>query len=141
MKTKLSPSERNVLLCSMDYIRQNPDATTDQLPYLLTRFWAIPGFTAHSHYEVGCVQVVVFMYILHLQNLSEEETMRILNGYRFNRLFFTFQVILAATIHCCENKLPIEPFPIFHIDRYPSPDLSTPEKLMAEYTGIVTAKR
>lgn len=136
MKKSINSSDYKMLMWSFDFIQHHPDITTDQLPDELIRFWTVPDFTTNPHWKPGNAQLLVFMYILRLQECEQTEAELMMNSCRFNRLFFNFQVILAATACCRKNKIQQPPFTIFDIDRYSLPDLTDEEQLLREYRQI-----
>lgn len=133
MTQKIKLSDYKMLRWSMDFIQQNPDLTTDRLPDELIKFWTIQDFTTNPQSLPQDLQLLIFMYILRLVGYDTEEAGLILNSYRFNRLFYGFQV----TAYCRENDIEITPFPIFQIDKYSIPDLRDGEELMRQYEIVV----
>lgn len=79
---------------------------------------------------------MVFMFILKLYYGDKEQIGTFLNTVRFNQLFFSFEIIIAATLHCRDAKLKAEPFPIFHLYEYKLPDLQDTEVLLKNYEAI-----
>lgn len=136
MAKNLTPTEYQMLMTSMDYITSHPHATTEAVPSNLLKFWSVPHFIDKPKYEDGSVQVVVFMFILRLYYWDKEQINAFLNTVRFSQLFFSFQIIIAAILHCRNAKLRVEPFPIFHLYEYRLPDLQDSEKLLNIYKII-----
>lgn len=120
----------------MDYITNHPHATTEAVPSNLLKFWSVPHFSVEPKYEDESVQVMVFMFILKLYYGDKEQIGTFLNTVRFNQLFFSFEIIIAATLHCRDVKLKAEPFPIFHLYEYKLPDLQDTEVLLKNYEAI-----
>lgn len=140
MEKKLPPTEYQMLITSMDYITNHPHATTEAVPSNLLKFWSVPHFIDKPKYEDGSVQVMVFMFILRLYHWDNEQISAFLNTVRFNQLFFSFQIIIAATLHCRDAKLRAEPFPIFHLYEYKQPDLQDTEALLNSYEAITACQ-
>lgn len=136
MKRNLTPTEYQMLITSMDYIKNHPHITTETVPSNLLKFWSIPHFTDKPKYEDCSVQVMVFMFILRCHHWEKEQISAFLNTVRFNQLFFSFQIIVATTLHCRNAKLKAEPFPIFHLHEYKTPDLQDSEILLDSYEAI-----
>ncbi|MEG2335950.1 hypothetical protein [Chryseobacterium sp.] len=136
MAKNLTPTEHKMLMMSMEYIANHPHVTTEAVPSNLLKFWSVPHFTDKPKYEDSSVQVLVFMFILRSYYWEGEEISAFLNTFRFNQLFFSFQIVIAATLHCRDAKLKAEPFPIFHIPEYKTPDLQDTEVLLSSYEAI-----
>ena len=137
MSTKATPKKERMFMKSIKFIKENPDIMTHQLPNWLLKYWIIPKFTTTMSYKVNDDQILVFMYILGLNKMSEKKAERFLNSYRFNQLFFSFQIILAATEYSRRAKMRLEPFPVFDIEKYIIPDLNVPAMLVKQYNSIV----
>lgn len=138
MERNLSPTEYQMLMTSMDYITNHPHATTEAVPSNLLKFWSVPHFIDCPKFEDGSVQMMVFMFILRLYHRDNEQISTFLNTVRFNQLFFSFQIIIAATLHCKDAKLKAEPFPILHLYEYKLSDLQDSEVLLNSYE-VITA--
>lgn len=136
MSTKFTPSEFKMLLWSFDYIRNNQEVTTNELPEVLVKFWSVPDFVSNPHYKAGSVQVLVFMFILRLHEEFEEEEDEILNSFYFNQLFYDFQIILATIDYCRNHHISIPPFPVFDVQKYSIPHLEDEEQLLKQYELI-----
>lgn len=136
MEKNLTSKEYSMLLMSMDYITNNPNVTTEAIPSNLLKFWSVPHFIDKPRYEDGSVPIMVFMFILRLYHWDKEQISAFLNTVRFNQLFFSFQIIIAATLHCRDIKLKAEPFPIFHLHEYKLPDLQDSDILLKSYEAI-----
>lgn len=136
MAKNLTPIEYKMLITSMEYITNHPHITTESVPSNLLKFWSVPHFTDKPKYEDGSIQVLVFMFILRSYYWEGEEISAFLNTVRFNQLFFSFQIVLATTLHCRDAKLKAEPFPIFHLHEYKTPDLQDSEVLLSSYEAI-----
>lgn len=55
MAINFTSSEYKLILWSFDYIRDNFDITTDQLPDILVKFWTVPDFLTRLQCENrGC---------------------------------------------------------------------------------------
>ena len=140
MEKKLTSIEYKMLMMSMEYITNHPHVTTEAVPSNLLKFWSVPHFIDNPQYENGSVQMIVFMFILRLYHWDKEQISAFLNTVRFNRLFFSFQIIIAATLHCRDAKLKAEPFPIFHLDEYKLSDLQDSEVLLNSYEAITACQ-
>lgn len=140
MERNLPPTEYKMLMTSMDYITNHPHATTEAVPSNLFKFWSVPHFTDNPKYEDGSVQVMVFMFILRLYHWDKEQISAFLNTVRFNQLFFSFQIIIAATLHCRDAKLKAEPFPVYHLYEYKLSDLQDSEVLLNSYEAITACQ-
>lgn len=137
MKKSINSSDYKMLIWSFDFIQHHADVTTDEVPDELIRFWTVPDFTTNPQWKPGNTQLMVFMYALRLQDCERVEAELLMNSYRFNRLFFSFQVVLAATAYYREKGIEQTPFPLFDIGRYAVPDLSDGEQLLREYRNII----
>lgn len=140
MAVNFTSSEYKLILWSFDYIRDNLDITTDQLPDILVKFWTVPDFLTHLQCETRGVQVFVFMYIVRMNKWPEEEMEEFIKSFHFSQLFYCFQVILAAISHCRENNIPIAPFPIFDLEKYSLPAMCEEEQLL-EYYEMITGNK
>lgn len=140
MERNLTSTEYKMLIISMDYITNHPHVTTEAIPSNLLKFWSVTHFTDNPRYEDDSVQVMVFMFILRLYHWENEQISAFLNTVRFNQLFFSFQIIIVATLHCRNAKLKTEPFPIFHLHEYKTPDLQDSEVLLNCYETITNRK-
>lgn len=136
MAATFSPSEFKMLLESFDYIKNNQEITTDQLPEVWVKFWSVPDFIFKPCYQPGSVQVLVFMFILRLHQEFKEEEEDVLNSFYFNRLFYDFQIILATIDYCRNYHLPIPAFPLFDVRKYSVPHLEDGEQLLRQYEWI-----
>lgn len=136
MTATFNSSEYKMIMYSFDYIRHNQHITTDQLPNVLIKFWSIPDFVTHPHYKTGSVQLIVFMFILKLHQYTEVEADDFLTSFRFNQLFYNFQVILATVDYCRNYKIKLPPFPIFDIEKYAIPDIKDGKELLRQYKLI-----
>lgn len=140
MKSKKSPSEKNMLLWSMEYIIQNPTITTDLIPNDLLRFWAIPDFNYKSRFQPNELQVLVFLYTLRHLHPDGKDTESLIETVYFCQLFFSFQVVISTTLICRKNRLRTEPFPIFKLDEYKLPGIQEKEELLNTYEMITGRK-
>ena len=140
MERNLTSAEYQMLITSMEYIKNNPHTTTESVPSNLLKFWSVPHFTDNPKYEDGSVQVLVFMFILKLYYWEGEPISAFLNTIRFNQLFFSFQIVIATTLYCRDSRLKAEPFPIFHLHEYKILDLQDPEILLNSYEAITERK-
>lgn len=136
MEKKLKEGDYKMLMVSMEFIYNNPNITTAQIPNHLLRFWAIPDFTEKPKYEMNSVQVMVFLYILRLYKFDDKQLDEYLSTIRFHQLFYSFQIIIATILYSREAKLKAEPFPIFHLDEYKLPDLRDSEEMIRIYETI-----
>lgn len=141
METKFTTSEYKMILWSFDYIRSNLDITTDQLPGVLVKFWSIPDFVSRLQYESGCAQVIIFMFILRMNGWPEEKPEDFFHTFRFNQLFYSFQVILATIDHCRNNHIDVPSFPIFDIHKYSLPRVDDVRQLLRQYEKITYSLR
>lgn len=137
MGTKTKPKNERMFMKSIEFIKDNPDITTHKLPDRLLKYWIVPKFTKNMEYKISDDQILIFMYIVGLNKMSEKKVERFLNSYRFNQLFFSFQIILAATEYSRRTNVRLEPFPVFDIEKYIIPDLNVPEMLVKQYNSIV----
>ncbi|WP_298615227.1 hypothetical protein [uncultured Odoribacter sp.] len=139
MEKKLKEGDYKMLMVSMDYIYNNPNILTSDIPNHLLKFWSIPDFTENPKYETNSVQVLIFLYIIRLYGHDNAPLDSILNTIRFSQLFYSFQLILATTLYCRNARLKAEPFPIFHLHEYRLPDLNDSEEMIKIYE-IITDK-
>lgn len=139
-KIRFSPYEYKMLMQSFDYIHQNSGATNLDLPDHFLRFWAVPNFGINPHYRVNDTQLLVFMYILKVYHYSLIRSEDLLSSYEFIHLFYTFQVVLAATLHARYQNIPIQPFPILDPKASPPSPLNQPAELFRQFERI-TNKR
>lgn len=136
MEKRMSEGDYQMLMMSMDFIYHNQNIPNTQIPNHLLRFWAIPNFTEKPKYEMKSVQIMVFLYILRLYKFDDKQLDEYLNTIQFSQLFFSFQIVIAATLYCREAKLKAEPFPIFHLHEYKLPDLKDTEEMIRIYEVI-----
>lgn len=132
---KLSSSEYKMLLESIDFIRQNQNISNKDIPDSFIQAWSVKDLY-NPQCKANEVQILLFMYILKLHFQSTEKLEEILNSYHFYQLFYDFQLILAATSYCRLTKTPLNPFPIFDISQYKSPNLKNTEELLEQFQNI-----
>ena len=141
MTMEFTSSEYKMILWSFDYIQAHLDITTDQLPELLVKFWRIPDFFTSLEYKTDCVQVFIFMYVLRMNKWPEQKLEDFITTFHFNRLFYSFQLILATIDYCRENNIAIPSFPLFDLQQYSLPEIQRGEDLLKQYEIITGEKR
>lgn len=62
MAINFTSSEYKLILWSFDYIRDNFDITTDQLPDILVKFWTVPDFLTRLQCETGGANFYFYVY-------------------------------------------------------------------------------
>ncbi len=137
MAINFTSSEYKLILWSFDYIRDNFDITTDQLPDILVKFWTVPDFLTRLQCGNRGVQIFIFMFIVRMNRWPEEEMEEFIKSFQFSQLFYCFQVILAAISYSREKNIPIPPFPIFDLEKYSLPGLCEEGQLL-EYYELIT---
>lgn len=137
---RLTPYEYNMLMESFDYIRNHDEMTNLDIPDHFLRFWAIPNFGINPHYQVHDAQMLVFMYILKLYYHSPEQIEKLLSSYLFTHLYYTFQLILTATLHARFQNLSIRSFPILNLEAYPISMLNEHNELFRQFERITNQK-
>lgn len=133
MATKFTASEFQMVLESFDYIRDHLEITTDRLPDVLVKFWMIPDFFKNFEYQTEGVQLLVFMFVLRMNNYPEDKLDEVIKTFYFNWLFCSFQIILATINYCRNNRIPVSPFPLFDLQQYSLPDLEDGKQLLKFY--------
>lgn len=139
MDKRSDSKEYKMLMWSIDYIKHHLDTTTADLPDELIEYWAVPDFTTNPYYQPHYMQQLVFMYIVRLNHPAWDDSNFALSSHHFCQLFHHFQIILAMTALCRKERAPLEPFPIFDIQRYALPDLSDKKELIKQYMFLKTA--
>ena len=98
MAINFTSSEYKLILWSFDYIRDNFDITTDQLPDILVKFWTVPDFLTRLQCENRGVQIFIFMFIVRMNRWPEEEMEEFIK-------FSVQSVILLFSGYSCCNIL------------------------------------
>lgn len=136
MDRSMNEKDRKMLMKSLEFIRQNPKISANQISDEFLEFWSISDFTINQQYKASEAQIIIFMFILKLHYCSIKEVEDVLNWFYFYQLFYSFQIILATTLHCRKNNIPLLPFPVFDIYNYYVPDLGNMDEMMNQYESI-----
>lgn len=135
-KTEVTPSEYNMVMKSFDFIRLHRKISNLEVPEKFLEFWLVSDFTTNPDFHPRDAQVLVFMYIIKLHHLTDSKVESILKTYRFNQLFYHFQVILAATLYARHHNIALEPFSIFNADEYFISNYKNAAELLEDYKKI-----
>lgn len=71
----------------------------------------------------------------------EQKLEDFITTFHFNRLFYSFQLILATIDYCRENNIAIPSFPLFDLQQYSLPEIQRGEDLLKQYEIITGEKR
>lgn len=117
---------------SFDFIRissySSSPLTTNDVPTELIKFWLVYDFLANPLCTPTNQQVTIFAYACSLYDSNNCE----LYSFRFYRLFFSFQVILATTYLNRVRKIDAPPVRLFDFTNY-GEDRFTDEKVLSSY--------
>ena len=137
---QINPADHDLFLFCHEFIKLNREITNEQIPDSLLEFWSAPESKADKDNEPSDVPLLIFIAIVDLYMKSRkegEEKLEIgLRTYLFNQFFYTFQVVLSATMHSRKYDIPIEPFQLFMIEKYHIPKIEEPEQLYLEYMRL-----
>ena len=140
---QISPADRELFIFSHDFIKLNRDITNEQIPDSLLEFWSNPNSKADKDHAPSDVPLFIFIIITDLYTKSRKEGKEKLDinfgGYLYYQFFYTFQVILATTIHCRKYDIPIKPFQLFRIEKYHMPKIEDSQQLLLEYNKLTQA--
>ena len=140
---QISPADRELFIFSHDFIKLNRDITNEQIPDSLLEFWSNPNSKADKDHAPSDVPLFIFIIITDLYTKSRKEGEEKLDinfgGYLYYQFFYTFQVILATTIHCRKYDIPIKPFQLFRIEKYHMPKIEDSQQLLLEYNKLTQA--
>lgn len=140
MEKKLKERDYNLFITSIEYICNNPDVSVTDIPSHFLKFWAIPDFVQNPFFELSSIQVFIFSYILRLYKFKGELPDELFKTSLFSRLFYNFQIVLATNLYSRMAKLRAEPFPLFHIHEYKSPNPTDAEEMIRLYERITETK-
>ena len=109
---QISPADHELFIFCHDFIKLNRDITNEQIPDSLLEFWSTPDSKADKDNAPSDVPLLIFIIILDLYVNSREEGEEKLDvglrTYLFNQFFYTFQVVLSATMHSRKYDIPIQ---------------------------------
>lgn len=136
--TAMTKREQMILMDSLEFIKENPEATTHQIPDSLLKAWLITNFTKEPDKSPSSLQKTIFMYIY--QNTCPYRRGKVVSfdTYHFFCSFYSFQIILAATAMSRKYEKELKPMKIFDLGNYNlyHLELSKPESLERLYNII-----
>lgn len=103
---------------SIDFMLANPNATNEDIPDKLLKSWAIEGFRSNPNAIPNSLQQTFFVHIYHEIILNKSGLFTNYDTYRYYSLFFSFQIILAATIYSRKYHEPLRSVKIFDLKSY-----------------------